>query len=140
MALGHPTTSPTTQSQPSPCRCETASQRLNVSTQNLRGRSRTDSTPIASPPPREGAAGIQPPSVTRSSEQADPSARRSLREVRRVSASQSNSPFRPKWASQMGYRAFRGSLLGYWHRTVQKTEQPVLAATSPWPLTPVQPG
>ena len=26
--------------------------------------------------------------------------------------------------------------LGYWHRTVQKTEQPVLAATSLWPLTP----
>jgi hypothetical protein len=25
---------------------------------------------------------------------------------------------------------------GYWHRTVQKTEQPVLAATSPQPLTP----
>jgi hypothetical protein len=36
----------------------------------------------------------------------------------------------------MGYRAFRGTPHGYRHRTVQKTEKPVLAATSPGPFTP----
>jgi hypothetical protein len=41
-------------------------------------------TPIASPPPRAVAAGIQPPFATRSTEQADPRPRRSFREMRQA--------------------------------------------------------
>jgi hypothetical protein len=58
-----------------------------------------------------------------------------MRELRRVPASQEQQPIPAKMGQPIGLPSISRNPHGYRHRTVQKTERPVLAATSPGPLT-----